>query len=505
MEDEDDRTTREAQATELLAHAEVCAPNSGSKDALQETQGMTGSEKNVRGATLLMQVLAAITAGWTQINSGAIVVLSGAILPQLTNINTSDIYFDDSNAAFFSSSPNMGGVAGCLISGVMMVALGQRITLLVTLPVCLASWLAISFTDVIIVVQVMRVVHGVCLGILTVAPHAYVAEFADKRYRGTLDGIITFVRSGGIFLPFGLAAASMYWRHVTLVCGIVGSVPPLLGLLFFPNSPRWLASNKRYEEAERALKFFRGQECDISDEMEEIKITVENSRAQPTLKSQLLHLRDWSLLKRLLVLAFTVFASQWSGYLAIFSYALNIFGSVVEGLDPSLCTIILGIVRSLTSVTYIIVIERISRRKVLLVSFLCGAVNMACMGAYFYIQLEVDSPAFLTNFSFLPLVFALLQIFCVFYGVTIVLLMKLETLPVAFRSLGSGFIDSFAYFSIFIMVYAFPYMNKALQPYGTFWVYAGWCLIAAFVSTSFLPETRGKTLELIELKSKTTK
>ena len=52
--------------------------------------------------------------------------------------------------------------------------------------------------------------------------------------------------------------------------------------------------------------------------------------------------------------------------------------------------------------------------------------------------------------------------------------------------------------SSFITTYSFPIINKTFKASGTFWIYAGVCIIGFLFVFRFLPETKGKTLEEIE-------
>jgi len=50
----------------------------------------------------------------------------------------------------------------------------------------------------------------------------------------------------------------------------------------------------------------------------------------------------------------------------------------------------------------------------------------------------------------------------------------------------------------FILTYTFPLLNKSFGAAGTFWVYAGICILGFLFVLRKLPETKGKTLEKIE-------
>ncbi len=51
----------------------------------------------------------------------------------------------------------------------------------------------------------------------------------------------------------------------------------------------------------------------------------------------------------------------------------------------------------------------------------------------------------------------------------------------------------------FILTFTFPILNNALGASGTFWVYSGICVLGYFFIQKKLPETKGKSLEEIEV------
>ena len=50
----------------------------------------------------------------------------------------------------------------------------------------------------------------------------------------------------------------------------------------------------------------------------------------------------------------------------------------------------------------------------------------------------------------------------------------------------------------FTLTYTFPLLNHALGSYGTFWIYAAICLVGFLYFLRVLPETKGKSLEMLE-------
>jgi MFS family permease len=73
-----------------------------------------------------------------------------------------------------------------------------------------------------------------------------------------------------------------------------------------------------------------------------------------------------------------------------------------------------------------------------------------------------------------------------------------EIFPNRIRGAAMAIAVAALWLACFILTYSFPTLNKTLGPDGTFWVYAGICVVGFFFIKVKLPETKGKTLEQIE-------
>jgi MFS transporter, putative metabolite:H+ symporter len=152
-----------------------------------------------------------------------------------------------------------GGYLGQTIGSIYFGWLAERIG---RVPVCLYTLLLWSLSSLLCAfawnyesLLVLRFIQGLGLGGEIPIMAAYINEFAQSRRRGR------FSLSYQVFFSMGLLAVAYVGRFVVPHFGwrwmfVIGAVPALLALplrRMLPESPRWLASRGRIDEAERIL------------------------------------------------------------------------------------------------------------------------------------------------------------------------------------------------------------------------------------------------------------
>ena len=116
-----------------------------------------------------------------------------------------------------------------------------------------------------------RVIAGLCVGIASSIVPVYQAEIAPKEIRGRVVSLQQWAITWGILIQFFIqygaaqvgggpddpnqpeAAFRIPWGVQMVPAFIL-----LIGLFFFPYSPRWLATKDRWEEAIRVLARLHG-------------------------------------------------------------------------------------------------------------------------------------------------------------------------------------------------------------------------------------------------------
>lgn len=165
----------------------------------------------------------------------------------------------------------IGATAITTFSGPVSDSVGRRPMLIVSTVLYFLSGIIMLYSPNIYTLLFARLLDGFGIGLAVTLVPVYISETAPPEIRGLLNTLPQFMGCFGMFLSycmvFGMSLMdSPSWR---LMLGVL-SIPSLvyfgLTVLFLPESPRWLVSKGRMDEAKRVLQRLRGQE-DVSGEM----------------------------------------------------------------------------------------------------------------------------------------------------------------------------------------------------------------------------------------------
>lgn len=159
------------------------------------------------------------------------------------------------NAAFVSST-FVGMMLGSFLTGFLGDRFGRRFTYQGNLIVFGLASLASAFAPTMSVLIALRFIMGAGLGAENVVGYSTMTEFVPARQRGRWLGIMA------VFVVTGLPAASLIsaviiprfgWRPMFILGGVGALIVWYLRRRFLPESPRWLESAGRLEEAEALI------------------------------------------------------------------------------------------------------------------------------------------------------------------------------------------------------------------------------------------------------------
>ena len=260
------------------------------------------------------------------------------------------------------------------------------------------------------------------------------------------------------------------------------------GLIFIPDSPRWLVSHGSAAQARAALTRIRAPE-EVEDELGRIQHSVGQQQA------------NWAdLLSPMLRSAMIVgvglaIAQQITGINTVIYYAPTIFK--LAGLSSAsvaiLASVGVGVVNVALTVAAMQLIDRVGRRPLLLVSLAGMAASLFVLGLAFALPQASGSLGWIAVSSLMVYVGS----FAIGLGPVFWLVLS-EIYPLNIRGRAMSIGTAVNWSVNLIVALTFLTLTQVLGSAATFWLY-GFVSVGAWLFAFFLvPETKGKTLEEIE-------
>ena len=407
-------------------------------------------------------------------------VISGA-LPFLKDKFNLNEYWE----GFATGSLALGAIVGCIAAGKIADKKGRKPGLLIAASVFGISSLFMAFAPNRDLFIASRFVAGIGVGMASMLSPMYIAEIAPAPYRGRMVAINQLTIVLGILIT-NLINYSLRnegddaWRWMF---GL-GAIPSLLffiGVLWLPESPRWLSQMNKLEKAKIILEKIGG--TDFSN----TTITEIQKSFQTVNKAKFTSVFEKKILPAVLMgIGLAVF-QQLCGINVVFNYTATIFESIGASKDDQLLqTVFIGGVNLLFTLLAMALVDKIGRKPLMLL----GAGGLTILYLFISQLLGIKSPSvswfLLTAIGIYALTLA---------PVTWVLIS--EIFPNKVRGTATSIAVLSLWAAYFILTFTFPVMYSKLQE-KTFYVYAVICFIGFVFVYKKIKETKGKTLEELE-------
>lgn len=417
-------------------------------------------------------------------------------------------YFEltsEAQIGWANSCALVGCLVGALVAGVLSDRFGRKRLLIAAALLFTVTSLANALAGTFAVFIAWRMLGGIAIGLASNLSPMYIAEVAPAQIRGKLVAINQLTIVLGVLLaqyinwflvrnlPQGATDefirnswfGQQGWRWMF---GLTAAPSLLffLGMLFVPESPRWLAKNGNPQNARDILTKIGGNDY-AQAAVREIESTLAKDEIQHVRFADLL---QPGMLKVLILGVVLAVFQQWCGINTIFNYAEEIFREAGYDISTVLKNIAwTGSVNLAFTFVALGVVDRGGRRPLMLLGSAGLAIIYTILGYCFFEGLK--------GRPMLLLVLAAIACYSMSLA-PITWVVISEIFPNRIRGAAMAVAVSSLWIACFILTYTFPVLNKRLGPAGTFWLYAAIC-VAGFVFVKLkLPETKGKSLEEIE-------
>ncbi|XP_023164409.1 facilitated trehalose transporter Tret1-like [Drosophila hydei] len=435
--------------------------------------------------TVIRQYLAGLAAAFGAFCLGASIGWSG---PMELPIKSGEAYkfaVSESSWGWISSMLTFGAACMCIPVGILIARYGRRFIMLVLCIPYLIGWGFILGAQHSSMLYVGRLIVGASGGAFCVTAPVYTTEVAQLSVRGVMGCFFQLMIVHGILYGFVVGAYTS-----PLVVNILCTILPLLLMLFIlwiPESPVFLAQLGQPEKSQKALKWLRGENADISAEMN--IMIAESKKDEASFKEAFSRKVT---LKGLVIAIGLMLLQQLTGINAILFYATSIFMEAGTNLDANVCTIIIGVVQVVATVIAILLIEKAGRKLLLLISAIVMGATTLVMALYFL---------WLTNedLGWLPTLAISLFIvgFSLGFGPVPWLIMA-ELFSEDVKPVCGAFVGTSSWLFAFAVTKLFPVILRAIGPAYTFFIFTIFAILACVFIVFLVPETKNKPLEEIQ-------
>lgn len=407
-------------------------------------------------------------------------VISGA-LPFLKHQFNLDEYWE----GFATGSLALGAIVGCIAAGKIADKKGRRPGLLIAASVFGISSLFMAFAPDRNLFIASRFVAGIGVGMASMLSPLYIAEIAPAAYRGRMVAINQLTIVLGILITnlvnYTLRnAGDDAWRWM-FGLGAVPSVLFFIGVLWLPESPRWLAQVNKLQKAAEILKKIGG--TDFSD----TTIAEMQRSVQSVNKVKFSAVFEKNVLPAVLIGMGLAIFQQLCGINVVFNYTATLFESIGASKDDQLLqTVFIGGVNLVFTLLAMVLVDKIGRKPLMLF----GAGGLAFL--YLFISYLLGTKSALVS----PFLLAAIGVYALTLApVTWVLIS--EIFPNKVRGTATSIAVLTLWLAYFILTFTFPVLYNRLQE-KTFYVYAVICVIGFIFILKKIKETKGRTLEELE-------
>ncbi|CAN5659137.1 arabinose-proton symporter AraE [soil metagenome] len=396
---------------------------------------------------------------------------------------------------WIASCALIGCIVGAMFAGKLSDRIGRKKVLILSAILFAVSSVGIAFPMDLNWFVVFRLIGGLGIGIASMLAPMYISEIAPAKIRGQLVSINQLGIVSGILLIYFVNASiagwydeawniSTGWRWM-FGSGVFPSAIFLLLLFFVPESPRWLAQKERWDEAEFILSKINGS-AKAKEELVEIKeaLNIEKSSFSDILKP--------GIRKALMIGIVLCIFSQVTGINAIMYYAPEIFKSTGDGSGSALLqTVLVGTINVLFTLVAIKYVDKWGRRTLLLAGAAGMAVCLLVVGGAFYFGLA-------KGYLVLIAILAYIAFFAISLG-PLTFVVIAEIFSNRNRGMAMSVCIFFLWAAVYLVSQSFPMLLASIGSAYTFWIYMAMSVFAFLFVYKMVPETKGKSLEEIEL------
>ena len=427
------------------------------------------------------------------INGGLLFGLNMAGISGAVEMIKGEFSLTDSGLGTVAALLTIGCLVGALFTGNFTEKYGRKNVMIFTSILYIISAFGCALAESATMLTLMRVLSGFAVGATSVVAPMYISEIAPAHNRGRLVSFNQFAITIGIVLAyifdyFLMDLGENSWRYMLAVPGVFGIMFFILLIVRFPESPRWLLAHGKQEAAVKVLANIGGQKLVDAELPEMEKALHAEQKKEKMMFSELFKGKTGKI-----VLIGTLIAAlqQITGINAVIMFSPEIFKAAGSAqTDSVMQAMIVGLVNFLMTIVALWLVDKKGRKTLLL----WGAAGMIASLAY--LTVEFARPV-QNGVGVLVALLVYISFFAASFAPVMWVIIS-EIYPNRIKGMAMSFSTAVSWLCTFLTVYFAPVIQGSLGLHYLFGIFGVFSIIAFVFVKIWIPETKGKSLELIE-------
>ncbi|KAK7514238.1 vacuolar protein sorting-associated protein 73 [Phyllosticta citriasiana] len=422
---------------------------------------------------------------------------SAAKLPQCMSM-------DPAQWGLVGSIFTLGGLLGALSAGPVAGRYGRLKCMQFTTVFFVLGPVLEALSPSIAVLVVGRFVSGLGAGAAVVVVPIYISEVAPPAERGFFGSFTQIMCNVGILitqlLGYFLSHGRM-WRLILAAAGVIGLIQAV-GLIAGVESPKWLADQGRPSKAKKNLRKIRGQDANISEEIQEwgggdvdqmsdeeetlLNNPEDSTISPPPDKANKAPLGTLAVLthpetaRATFSVMMVMLAQQFTGINSIIMYGVSLLATLLAA-NSALLNLLVSVVNIIATTSSAPLIERLGRKTCILGSISSMGVTSLLLGISILRHIPILSAVAVVGF---------VASFGLGLGPVPFILASELVGPEAVGAVQSWALAA-NWVATFVVAQFFPMLNARLGGY-VFFIFAALAIVFGAFIAFFVPETKGK-------------
>lgn len=438
------------------------------------------------------QIIAVLSCTVSAIGDGMQYGWSAPIIPVLEGPD-SPVKITDSDKDWIENIYLIGGIFGVPITILLVDRIGRKYLVIGAGVLNLAAWIVTALAKHSTPLLIARFMTGIAGDVAFVAAPMYIAEIADQKIRGFLATLIYTMMLIGIFLIYAIGPYVSVF--VSSCVGASFLIVQLITFPFMPETPYFYLCRGKYEKAKRSLERLRVNP-DVNKEMSEMKAAIERQKTESGKPKDLfMEKSNRKAVIIMVVLNAAQHLSSISVMLMNMHMILQAAGSIY--IQTNYAAMIFSALMMFAAMVAGLVCDRFGRKILLITSSILTGAVLLILAIFFHLKeigMDVDSVSWVPVFCVLS--YALF--FKIGLGI-IPIVLTAELFPAKVKAMGMSTADALYLIWALISVYLFLYTSRTFGMSVPFYIFAFCSLGSAAFCAWVVPETKGRTLEEIQM------